>query len=88
MIKEDVVRRASLDSKFDLEDFPEFVGTGVIPVVAGSDDLAVAVYVSKPSSKLSATFKSRVPKYVQVKDHGRRLSIPTRIVDVGHLEPH
>lgn len=87
MIQEEIVRRASLDSQFDLEAFSEFVGTGVVPVRDNSDDLAVAVYVSKPRNKLSRAFKERVPKFVQVQERGKKVSIPILIVDIGQVKP-
>ncbi len=48
--------------------------------------MVVAVYVSKPATKLSNKFRRAVPNHVEVKVGGGMVSVPTRIVDLGELE--
>lgn len=81
-----IARKASKSPKLSLHKFPQFAGTGVVPINEKSDDLAVAVYVTCPKSKLPQSFRQAVPAFVDVRSHGSLVSVPTRIVNLGEIE--
>jgi hypothetical protein len=89
MVSENVARMAleSASDRLHLEDCDEFVGLGVVPVRPHSSDMAVAVYVSKPASKLSKRFREKVPPVVDVVADGRRIQVETKILNIGDLRP-
>lgn len=86
-ISEELARIATNSPTLQLEGYNEFVGIGVVPASARSKDMVVAVYVSKPASRLSETFKSKVPGTIDVESHGHHVKVATKIVNVGDLTP-
>ncbi|WP_156309640.1 hypothetical protein [Novosphingobium sp. AAP93] len=88
MSDEETVIIASQDSSLSLESFDEFIGTGVVPLNDSSHDLMIAVYVSRPRSKLSKSFREKIPNFIEVCRQGKVFHVPTCIVDVGKLKPY
>lgn len=86
MTKYNIARKASRSSKLSLGEFPQFAGTGVVPVEGKAEDLAVAVYVTCAKSKLSRSFMAAIPPFVEVKAGRTSFNVPTKIVNVGELE--
>ena len=84
-INEELAERAKEDGKLKLEQFDEFLGLGVVQVNTKSKDMAIAVYVSQPRRKLSDLFRKSIPAVVEVQDHGRTYSVPTKIVNLGRF---
>ena len=89
MSSEQLARQALKLLPEGLEKFQEFVGKGVVALDSAAKDgpMAVAVYVSKPASALSANLKAHIPVDIPVRVQGRVLRIPTKIVNVGSLVP-
>jgi len=89
MVSENVARLAmrSASDQLHLDNCDEFVGLGVVPVRPKSSDMAIAVYVSKPASKLSQEFKRKIPSSVDVVADGKKVHVTTKILNIGELTP-
>jgi len=84
MISEQFARAATDSPELRLENFDEFVGVGVVPDER-TEDMVVAVYVSKPIYRLSKLFRESVPKSIPIEMHGRRVRVSTKFVNVGEV---
>ena len=81
-----VARKAMKIMPTDLSRFSEFAGVGVVPN-PDPEHMAVAVYVTSPSTQLSRAFKSSIPDTLSVSDHGKKKQVSIKIVEIGEILP-